>query len=1165
MQPNTEESHNGNGTCTNDKQVQACACCAALAQLRMPWMDAAIQHAAPHYPPAQHMQPVHYQQAPYNPYPQQAPYNPQGYYHPQYQATENGTAPATESDSGESRKTTFFKLPGFGKAKKKLESITGKPKNKSKHSRIGDGTADNAKSAGEESVDGNGTDPDTEKPEANNDKEDGADSSKEWQDEVPPSKAKFRLLFGLQGLAVSLFGIILPAWVIVTSIMSTPKRITLVALHHPVETILEFLLVAGMPLVNYLVWSAICKSRTTLSRWLVMALGASVGTGLVISGFCFASLFGSSEGLVDAIGSNFSMGFLYLSALSFLSAAVSAYLANRLRLSWVLSSSRLNVSVQAITGLVLALLTFAGAEYRPWCIRMAQYNALAKDDVVRKEGLKWLRQINPEREMRMECKDSRAAGLAGLFFPIKSSAQHQLYFTLTGTPYSFRDADSTDLSSMPNDYLSRHVVGDVIPQLDLTRSSLNGVLHANTLTSTLNWTFVIKNGSSTAQEARAEIELPIGAAVSGLKVWHKGEAEPAEFVATGKVEGASMTTAGGDTPAMVTDLGHGRVLLHCYPVPGEEELKVMVSMVVPLKSESDGLASLVTPQLIASNFGMDGEHLLRLRSQTELLSGVKGLSNSYNAAKESIIAGSLSKDQMESSPLVITAKREQISKPFAVQDKIATIMRRQDEQQKERIRVERERQKEKQRQQENNKPMGQVVFMIDGSKGMKAQLEDYSKLLSHKSGGDKKVIKPRIITIKPQYTIESVEKIEAPAPTQLVVVIDGSVSMQKYSKDLKEALSKLPKTIPTKVIIATQENQKQAEIPFLSQVLPNLEKMEFVGGQDNLKSVVQASELAGETKGAAVLWIHGPQPVLNPETYIMSPYESAPAFYELPVVAGTDTFEFFKNHSEIGPFTQVPRNSNSVSKDLISFFAKWNPNNNGYVATISETETLPKDVVKASEAEGKELLMLRAVQDCEKLIATRHFRKAARLALAYGFVSPVSSAYMGNNTPQQHDADAVPSTNDSNTEQASNGEAAQNSDGSNTATNSTTTPDQTGDAANAPMLQGASNGTVGAQGSDATVIMGVNTAGTVRVNNLANLEALLNIIANMGELGALLSGVGLMIHGFMNKAVVKLGEDVELGQGGRIILGGILAIFGLALPGVINWFVASARDANLFS
>jgi len=36
------------------------------------------------------------------------------------------------------------------------------------------------------------------------------------------------------------------------------------------------------------------------------------------------------------------------------------------------------------------------------------------------------------------------------------------------------------------------------------------------------------------------------------------------------------------------------------------------------------------------------------------------------------------------------------------------------------------------------------------------------------------------------------------------------------------------------------------------------------------------------------------------------------------------------------------------------------------------------------------------------------------------------------------------------------------------------------------MLQGATNGTIGPQAGDATVVEGVNTAGTVRENSLAN-------------------------------------------------------------------------------
>ncbi len=111
----------------------------------------------------------------------------------------------------------------------------------------------------------------------------------------------------------------------------------------------------------------------------------------------------------------------------------------------------------------------------------------------------------------------------------------------------------------------------------------------------------------------------------------------------------------------------------------------------------------------------------------------------------------------------------------------------------------------------------------------------------------------------------------------------------------------------------------------------------------------------------------------------------------------------------------------------------------------------------------------------------------------------------------------------------------------------------------APQLQGATNGTIGPQGGDATVISGVNTAGTVRVNNLANLEALLNIIANGMEILGIAWGGPTMIMGFMHMAAGT--QDAMK----RVLWGAAGVTGGLATPGCINWLVASARDANLFS
>lgn len=113
--------------------------------------------------------------------------------------------------------------------------------------------------------------------------------------------------------------------------------------------------------------------------------------------------------------------------------------------------------------------------------------------------------------------------------------------------------------------------------------------------------------------------------------------------------------------------------------------------------------------------------------------------------------------------------------------------------------------------------------------------------------------------------------------------------------------------------------------------------------------------------------------------------------------------------------------------------------------------------------------------------------------------------------------------------------------------------------ATAPTLQGATNGTIGPQGLDATYVTGLNTAGTVRVNNLSNLEALLNIIANGMEILGIAWGGPTMIFGFM-KMAAGTQDSVK-----KVILGAAGVTGGLATPGCINWLVASARDANLFS
>jgi hypothetical protein len=83
--------------------------------------------------------------------------------------------------------------------------------------------------------------------------------------------------------------------------------------------------------------------------------------------------------------------------------------------------------------------------------------------------------------------------------------------------------------------------------------------------------------------------------------------------------------------------------------------------------------------------------------------------------------------------------------------------------------------------------------------------------------------------------------------------------------------------------------------------------------------------------------------------------------------------------------------------------------------------------------------------------------------------------------------------------------------------------------------------------------IGVNTAGTVRVNNIANMEALLNILANGVELFGIAFGGAMVISGLMRRKI------------GKVVWGIGWIVLGLATPGCVNWTFASARDAIVFS
>ena len=102
----------------------------------------------------------------------------------------------------------------------------------------------------------------------------------------------------------------------------------------------------------------------------------------------------------------------------------------------------------------------------------------------------------------------------------------------------------------------------------------------------------------------------------------------------------------------------------------------------------------------------------------------------------------------------------------------------------------------------------------------------------------------------------------------------------------------------------------------------------------------------------------------------------------------------------------------------------------------------------------------------------------------------------------------------------------------------------------------ACGGPIGPKWDDSTLIDELSGAGTVRVNMLANLEALINIGANCAEIIAIIWGLVLLYIAF---------QSWRAKSWHKIFTAALLIKFGLSIPECVNWMIGTARDASLFS
>lgn len=111
--------------------------------------------------------------------------------------------------------------------------------------------------------------------------------------------------------------------------------------------------------------------------------------------------------------------------------------------------------------------------------------------------------------------------------------------------------------------------------------------------------------------------------------------------------------------------------------------------------------------------------------------------------------------------------------------------------------------------------------------------------------------------------VQKIERAHAPPPAALTILVDGSAGNAAAGAALRSAVGRIPKGLPVSLIVASAE---PLAVPLASwspeqqaRFEDALAATDFEGGQDNVAALALALEQVPD--GAALLWVHGPQPI----------------------------------------------------------------------------------------------------------------------------------------------------------------------------------------------------------------------------------------------------------------------------------------------------------------
>lgn len=229
----------------------------------------------------------------------------------------------------------------------------------------------------------------------------------------------------------------------------------------------------------------------------------------------------------------------------------------------------------------------------------------------------------------------------------------------------------------------------------------------------------------------------------------------------------------------------------------------------------------------------------------------------------------------------------------------------------------------------------------------------------------------------------------AVAPGKLIVVLDGSASLNTAAPRIAMTFADMPQGVELELLIAHDGVTEGPARLTGAALAEQIQEFDYDGGHDNTEALVRGIDKALAQPNSVLLWIHGPQPVLlSTEEALLQRLErrtKLPSLYELQLQPGVNLL----GEKLEGRLTTISLRD----ADLQPLLLGWRRGARQIVVQRERLKTADGVVLQPATVTSDHLVRLWANDEVARLLPSASRRQdAIALAQLYQLVTAVSGA-----------------------------------------------------------------------------------------------------------------------------------------------------------------------------